>query len=576
VKAFSKIVTALLVFLLLGGGLCAYADDAPAVTTGNLAGNFAIEQVYINVPVMDVFVYASDETGEPFSPTVVQAAGVELRLGDTVLETGNIAMASEPICYIVVLDNSEGIAPKTFDAHKRAVARLIAEKGDRDQLMLYTMAGGTQCVLPATDDRAAAYKALHGVKQQKGETDFTKTAAAIYADTDQQHQALPPRRVIFAVTDTSRLFHNLPLLLGMMNDTVSQLNMAVFAFVTGESENGMDLLSEASSQRIIPCTADTIEEAVTGKMEGLGKALEIKTTLPEDAYGEKLEEFILSVPALGSAVQCRTTVYMGHRLLKPAVESVVVTGREELTLTFNQPISETAVKPQFYQIVSDDVWNWHVRIKSVVLNQDGQTAILTTEPLYAGGYTAGLRKVASRMTAANVSDTAAGTAFSIDEWPRDRAFYFAQFRLPLALALAALLALTVRTMVYKRRERQEEQAAEARHLLDEADHAAETAPRRWVTLFIQNQGAITEHRWFAMVEGSIIIGSDPDQCDLVLLDKRVHTQHAILAVEGDTLLVCPLGEKARVKVNGIEIKGEMQLKNNDILRLGATSLRLVL
>ncbi len=63
-----------------------------------------------------------------------------------------MAAASDPICYILALDNSKASHHRVlYDA--RRVRKLINAMGDDDQLMLYTTAGSTECVLPATSDK---------------------------------------------------------------------------------------------------------------------------------------------------------------------------------------------------------------------------------------------------------------------------------------------------------------------------------------------------------------------------------------------------------------------------------------
>lgn len=53
--------------------------------------------------------------------------------------------------------------------------------------------------------------------------------------------------------------------------------------------------------------ADTLAE----KQQALANALEIKTAVDENFYGERLDVLTLSVPQLGSAVKTNATVYMG-------------------------------------------------------------------------------------------------------------------------------------------------------------------------------------------------------------------------------------------------------------------------
>ena len=127
----------------------------------------------------------------------------------------------------------------------------------------------------------------------------------------------------------------------------------------------------------------------------------------------------------------------------------------------------------------------------------------------------------------------------------------------------------------RRRDRAAEQEAEAEHLLAGAGEP-NALPRRWVTLFWSQRSSIAESRWAGMVESSLIIGSDAAQCDLCLPDRKVSPQHCVLAAQGDALLVQPLSDRAKVYVNGERIDGEHRLQNNDTLRIGKTTVRLVL
>ena len=249
--------------------------------------------------------------------------------------------------------------------------------------------------------------------------------------------------------------------------------------------------------------------------------------------------------------------------------------RDQLRLTFNQPINENADKTQLYEIRSKDIWNWRVGVHSVKIGEDGRTAVLQIDPLYKGEYTVALNRVSSRMSAANVSSSRNTTAFRVVVWPRDREFYFARFRVPLVLGALLLLTLCGSWWAVRRRDRAAEQEAEAEHLLAGAG-APDALPRRWVTLFWSQRSSIAESRWAGMVESSLIIGSDAAQCDFCLPDRKLCPQHCALSVQGDSLLVQPLTDRARVYVNGERIDGEHRLQNNDTLRIGKTTLRLVL
>ena len=571
VKAIRQLAPLLLAARLLCLGTTAYAETAGS-TSG--AGSFSMEQVYVNVPELDVYFYAQDPAGNTYTPMAVQAAGVELTLGSRRLDVGSIGQTADPICYLLVLDNSADIPKADFADIVRAVRKLVENMDEKDQLLLYTAAGQTECLLPATSDKTAMYKALAALRQQPGKMDIAAAAAKLYADVQTNFQSLAPRKAMFLCTDAARLTDNLALLGSLVGDTFDNINMAAYLFVSSTQPEAMTTLQQASKGRMVVTAPKDMGQALLDKQALLASALEIRTELPESLYGERLETLTLSIPSLGSAVNSSATVYMGYKMEKPQVTGVRVLNRTTLELQLNQAVVENADKPALYHITTEDIWAWSVPVKQAELSEDGRTVTLTTAPLYAGQYSVCLNKVAARMAPANVSTARQKTAFEISAWTRDRAFYWGRFRGPAAVGLLLLLLLALRVYTLRRREHTAEQAAEAEHLLTQAA-AVEALPRRWVTLFWAGRGSIAESRWAGLVESSLMIGSDKEQCDLFLPDKAIRPQHCVLSVQGEALTVQPLAD-APVFVNGERIAGEHCLQNNDTLRLGKTTLRLVL
>lgn len=571
----ARLAAAMTVFAalcLLAGGYSAYALEAQGV--GGFTG-FSIEQVYANVPELDVFVTAQDENGQPLDPAMVQAAGVELYLGDARIPTGNVALASEPITYILVLDNAAEIPGEDFRAMRSALRTLIRQKEARDQIMLYTTAGGPACVLAATDDGAAAVRALNAIEQAPGEADVAALAAQIYSDVNAAYQSLAPRKCLFLCTDAVQMLANPALLAGLTGDMTDSLNMAVTAFAVGQAEEQETLaaLSELSGGRVAAVTRAELTGSLLERRDALGRVLEFKTEVDLSLYGERLDTLTVAVPSLGSAVRDETTVYMGHRLTRPAVTSAVLTGRDTLTLTFNQAVSN-ADSARRFSLRSADIWGWRPAIRAVALSEDGMTATLTLEPLYKGTYDLRLREVASRLTPANISDSDAAVQVTVEGWPPDSRFYWQRFRLPVLVLGALLLALAARGLWQRRREREAEQQAEAEHLLGQAAEPASTLPVRWLTLYVRTRRTVADTRWTGRVEGSLVVGGDPAQCDLCIEDHRAAPQHCILWVEADRVLVQALGN-AVVYVQDQRIGDVHELHNNDVIKIARTTLRVV-
>lgn len=556
--------------------LCLLTAPAPRADTTTMtggAGAFRLEQAYVNVPDMNVFFYAQDAEGNAYTPTMVQAAGLELTLGDHTLDASSLGQASSPVCYLVVLDNSAEIEPADFRQMRGAVWQLIRHKEPNDQIALYTLAGGAACVQPATSDASSLYTALAGIEQAEGAPDAAGVPALLLGDIQRDYQALAPRKAVFLCTAAASLFRQPALLAGASG--AGTLNAAFYTFVGGPSPQALEVLRALSNGQIIPCAMDEMGDGMLALQQQMASALELRTEVPENLAGERQEIVTLAIPSLGSAVQSSTTVYMGFRMTRPQVEKVEVLGRNTLRLTMNQAVNPNATRPQFYRVASNDIWNWHVPVREVEISEDGRTVLLTTDPLYKGNYNVALNKVSSRLSPANVSSLRDETDFTIAVWPRDRAFYLARFRAPLLLAAAVLAVLALQWRRLRRRDRAAEQTAEAEHLLAGTQGPA-ALPRRWVTLFWAQKGSIAESRWAGMVESSLILGSDAAQCDLCLPDAQVRAQHCVLCVRGESLLVQTLDPGAPVFVNGERIEGEHRLQNNDALRLGRTTVRLVL
>ena len=338
---------ALLVLLLAALGAFGAAAETTVGMSG--AGSFKMEQVYVNVPELDVYFYALDGDGNSYSPIKVQAAGPELTLGDRRLEVRSVAAASDPICYILALDNSKSIAPSEFYTMLGGVRKLINAMGDDDQLMLYTTAGSTECVLPATSDKNLMYKTLGSIKQVEGSMDTARLISAVYSELQSDYQALAPRKAAMIVTDAGQVLTNMALFATLASDVSDQIGMAAYIYLMTDRPGAFETLESAADGRLVLCEASTLGDELKKKQEYFATALEIKTEVPESLYGERLETLTLAMPQLGSAIRSSQTVYMGYRLAKPQVTKVETLRRDKLRLTFNQPINENANKPQLYE-----------------------------------------------------------------------------------------------------------------------------------------------------------------------------------------------------------------------------------
>lgn len=557
---------------LLGGLLGVQAADVSSLTAGT--PSFSIEQTYVNAPELDIFLYANDGSGGSISPTMAVAAGVEATLGEHKLDASNISVAAEPICYIFLLDDSNSMTEASFTAYKNAIAQVARTKNERDQVVVYTMAGSAKMILGESSTARDVYATLKRLSLSTESCNALEAATKAVQDMDTNFQSLAPRKALFLCTNSMQLVSNPALVAGLSTGLTQNLNMALYAFSASESHAGLSLLDTLTSGRVILVDDAEVVTTVRDKMKEMATALEIKTTVPDALSGKRLEELTIRVPSMGSAVKVSTNVYLGHVQAKPAVTGVSVDGRNQITLTFNQAVDD-ASSPKNYTIHSEDAWGWTVPVHSVALSQDGRTAVLATDTLYSGSYGVRLNKVASRMTAANRSDKTK-TMFAIQQWPHDRAFYMDRFRVPAAILAALLIILVIRTLVMTRRERANETAAEVEHLLGGEALPVSALPKRWVTLMIKTRGAVAEKRCATLVENSAILGSDENLCDVCVEDHRIKPQHCVLWLEGEDVYVRALDKNSAVYCNRERIADAHRVEANDVLTIGRTTIQIVL
>lgn len=99
---------------------------------------------------------------------------------------------------------------------------------------------------------------------------------------------------------------------------------------------------------------------------------------------------------------------------------------------------------------------------------------------------------------------------------------------------------------------------------------SDTAETRWIIKVISGPNAGAE---FGLYEDStLIIGKDPNTCDILFQDLSVSRQHAKITLGADgKVIIEDLGSLNKVLVNGLETTGPQELKTQDLVALGTTS-----
>ena len=122
------------------------------------------------------------------------------------------------------------------------VRKLINAMGDDDQLMLYTTAGSTECVLPATSDKNLMYKTLGSIKQVEGSMDTARLISAVYSELQSDYQALAPRKAAMIVTDAGQVLTNMALFATLASDVSDQIGMAAYIYLMTDRPGAFETL----------------------------------------------------------------------------------------------------------------------------------------------------------------------------------------------------------------------------------------------------------------------------------------------------------------------------------------------
>ena len=167
--------------------------------------------------------------------------------------------------------------------------------------MLYTLAGDAACVLPATIDTRAAVNAVNALEsQEENEPNLVQAATIIYNDINENYQSIAPRKVIFALTEAGNTATSTALLGAVAKDAASRLNMPLDIFVTVDDANPLAELGKAlGGDKLDVVHESELADTLAEKQQALANALEIKTAVDENFYGERLDVLTLSVPQLG-------------------------------------------------------------------------------------------------------------------------------------------------------------------------------------------------------------------------------------------------------------------------------------
>ena len=183
---------ALLILLLLSS--CAWAANQP--------GWFAISQLSVQPPVVNVYLDVLDDNGEP--PLRLAASALSAKIqGEAVpvAQVTSFSASGEGVAYVFLVDISRSIGPSQFAQIQQAINNWIDGLKSADRMAIFTFGEQYKQVAGFTDEKARLKNAVQNLKPTDRKTKLylaLSTAVNLVRGTGE---GLPTRRVIVILSD---------------------------------------------------------------------------------------------------------------------------------------------------------------------------------------------------------------------------------------------------------------------------------------------------------------------------------------------------------------------------------------
>ena len=191
-KKLWTVVLSLILFLVSGQGV----ERADAAKNLKIKGDLAVEQVQVDVPLVNAYVYSRDLDLSKVKPKEVRAtlAGQKLK----VLSMKQQHKTEQGIYYAFLLDVSASIPQADLDAAKEAIERIAKGMRRQDQLAVITFGDDVKVI---SDGSRPVEKTIRKIRRLKAKDQTTKFYSAMNKLIKVSEKVQNMRRVAVVVSD---------------------------------------------------------------------------------------------------------------------------------------------------------------------------------------------------------------------------------------------------------------------------------------------------------------------------------------------------------------------------------------
>lgn len=526
-----------------------------------------VDQVYADLPEMQVYFHLFDKNGEVTTRTVSESdVLLQCNSEKAVVNSVQNAAVSKTQVYFL-LDVSDSMPAALFASIKAELLRLYQTHRQNEKYTLITFGKevivqldgdesaetieSTIRALQNTDTRTVLYDAVSKVGELAAErSDYTRRMAYLFTDGEDW--------TVGGHTQSET------------QDLIRQSGIPVYAFgVSSAQKKHLDALSElarVSGGTFTSVSTNTVAGTIAQTRAYADAGYVVSVTLKSNVVGAQNSVVALQV---GDASDSRTVSIKNWQADNTAPVIIEVQVKEgSLHITFSESTLGGSVATDY--IITDGSRKYTV--DSVARVSDQEVELRMSAPLYDGEYV---------LTANNVTDTAVeknalteSYPFTVTGVPYTAAAFFVDNILWIAVGALACIAVIIFVVAGKQRKRIPGiSACAAEAEVVEAEKAPEkyhihAADGKLVHLSINGRN-LARRDIELHIEGTILLGRS-SSCDVRIDDEQISRRNTELICRNGRLFVNNISQTNGTMLNGLMISGERELHSGDTIVLGDT------
>lgn len=526
-----------------------------------------VDQVYADLPEMQVYFHLLDKNGEVVTRTVSES-NVLLQYNSERAEVNSVqnAAASKTQVYFL-LDISDSMPTVLFESIKAELLQLYQTHSQNEKYTLITF--GKEVVVQLDGDESAetiesTIKSLQNTDTRTVLYDAVSKVGELAAERSDY-----TRRMIYLFTDGEDWTvggHTQ----NETQDLIRQSGIPVYAFgVSSAQKKYLDALSElarVSGGKFTSVSTNTVAGTMAQTRAYADAGYMVSVTLKSNVVGAQNNAVALQV---GDASDSRAVSIKNWQAdnTAPVIVEVQAEGSSLHIIFSESTLGGTAATDYIITCGSRKC-----TVDSVARVSDKEVELRLSAPLYDGEYV---------LTANNVTDTAVeknalteSYPFTVTGAPYTVVAFFADNILWIAVGALVLAAVIIFVVARKQRKRMPATsvcAAEAEGI--EAEKASEkyhihAAEGKLVHLSISGRN-LARRDIELHIEGTILLGRS-SSCDVRIDDEQISRRNTELICRNGRLFANNISQTNGTMLNGLMISGERELHSGDMIVLGDT------